>query len=167
MSNRKKITLLLILVLAAALTAAGCSKKPETLEEYAESNSEISEKIGEVSESSGVNIEIKGNDIIYSYDLASIEGYTEEVVKNEAAVEALSDALDKSGENFVSICKSVQEAAGISGVQAIVSYTFNDEVVVSKTFTAEGAVGEEKTEPAEGEDGQSEESETVSEDSEE
>lgn len=142
------------MALAASLLVSACSKKPETLEDYAQRNSEISETISETNESSGVQIEINGNDIIYSYELSSIEGYSEEVVKNEAAVEALSDALDSSGENFVRICGSVEEAAGITGVRAIVSYTYKDKVVASRTFTADGASEQKdtKTKPDDTED---------------
>lgn len=144
MKKKTTVTILLIMSLTVSMLASACGKKPETLEDYAKENSEISDRIAETTESSDVKISISGNDIIYTYDLAAIDGYSEEVVKNDAAVEALGDALDRSGDNFVKICGSVQDATGLSGIRVVVNYNFKDEAVVTRTFTSEGAAEEEK-----------------------
>ena len=66
----------MIIMLCASFTS--CVSKPTTLEELINSNKDNPRATQSSSESSGMTVEIKGNEIIYTYDLSGIEGATEE-----------------------------------------------------------------------------------------
>lgn len=142
MKRKGILILLLALAVAAAMLASACSKKPQTLEEYAAQNQEINEDIDTATQDSDVNVEIKGNDIIYSYDLSTVDGYSEEVVKNEAVVEALTSALESSADNFSNICTTVQDATGLTGIRVIVKYNFGEEEIISRSYDSNGIIEE-------------------------
>jgi hypothetical protein len=76
--KKKAITaLLLIMTLCMSLALCACGNKkaePQTLEEYAANNEEIQNSIVSAMEDSQVAVSIKGNDILYSYDLSNAEG---------------------------------------------------------------------------------------------
>ena len=88
---------------------------------------------------SNVLVEIKENAIIYTFDLSTMEGYTEELAHSEEIQAALQSALDSAGGTFGGIAKSIEDASGITGITTVVNYTWGDEVVVSKTFTSADA----------------------------
>ena len=141
MRMRKKglTALILMLVLSAAVFMTACgggTSEPQTLEDFAKNNENIQESIDSAATDSNVVVEIKGNDIIYTFDLANMEEYTEELVHNEQVVENLNNALDQSASTFEGIAKSVQEATGIQGIRTIVNYVYGDETIASKTFEA-------------------------------
>ena len=139
MSMRKKCltALLLMLALCAAISMSACKKGdsgPQTLEDFAKNNEDIQKSIDSAATDSNVAVEIKGNEIIYTFDLANMEEYTEELVHNEQVVENLKNALDQSASTFEGIAASVQEATGIDGISTTVKYVYGDEEIASQTF---------------------------------
>ena len=157
MKKKTVFVLMLIMVMAASLSMTACSKsggggstgEPQTLEEYAVSNPEVQQSIDEATAESDVVVEIKGNDVIYSFELSKMEGYTEDVAKDPNVVEALQTALDNAGPTFGGIAKSLETATGISGIGVIVNYTYDGELIASQTFDSSDAAAEgEAVEPA-------------------
>lgn len=140
MSMKKKclISLLLMILISAAVSMSACKSatpEPQTLEDFAKNNEDIQESIDSAATDSNVVVEIKGNDIIYTFDLANMEDYTEELVHNEQVVENLKNALDQSASTFEGIARSVQDATGIQGIRTIVKYVYGDEEIAAQTFT--------------------------------
>ena len=62
----------------------------------------------------------------------------EETIKDPAMIETLTSALDGSKDTFISLCQNLESQTNISGIQLVVEYTYGDEVLSSKTYTAEG-----------------------------
>lgn len=172
MKKKSIFVLLLIMILASSLAMTACGKKskgsekPKTLEEYAVSNSDVQKSINEATADSDVEVEIKGNNVIYSFELSKMDGYTEDVAKDPAVVENLQKALDNAGPTFGGIAKTLEEATGISGLKVIVNYTYNGETMATQTFdasdasAAEESSGSEADEGEEGTDGEEAETET-------
>lgn len=165
--KKKSITaLLLIMTLCMSLALSACGNKksaPQTLEEYAANNEEIQNSIVSAMEDSQVAVSIKGNDILYSYDLSNAEGYTEDIVKDEKVVESLQSSLEKGATTFVGIIKTIEEETGMTGIRVIVTYNFGDEEIASRTYTendklpdADSESGEESEEGEDSDSGDSE-----------
>ena len=161
----KKITitsLIMIIALISVMTAA-CAKKPEepvpdpTLESFMAEHPDVLKEIeasASGGEKSGVRIDVSGNDLIYTYDIANVEDVDEDFAKSDATKESLTKSLDAQGDNFRSVASSIEtilQEAGveIEGVRVVVNYTYGDEVIVSGTF--EPGQAAEKS-PAEEED---------------
>lgn len=158
MKKKSIFILLLIMTLTASVFMASCSKiggkgkgssenkKHETLEEYAVSNPDVQKSIDEATSDSDVEVEIKGNDVIYSYELSKMEGYTEDVATDPDVIESLQKALDNAGPTFGGIAKTLEKATGISGIRVIVRYTFKDEELATQTFDASDAAADDSSE---------------------
>ena len=127
------------MILMFGMLLSSCVEKPSTIEELINSNKDIEEQVNSAAENAGMKIDIKGNEIIYSYDLSGIEGATEETLKDEAMITSLQKSLDSQKSSFGSVCKKIEEESGISGVSATVNYTFNGEVLATETYTSADA----------------------------
>ena len=92
----------------------------------------------EMEANEGLTIEIKGNDLIYTYDMTVLSSDSE-ALKSDAMKTALADAIDAQKAVFGDICKSVEDETGITGIQTIVNYTAGEELLVSRTFTSADA----------------------------
>ncbi len=147
MKKRTLIALIMMTVITVLCFTACGKKEAMTLEKYCKDKPEVQESISKAMSDSNVLVEIKGNDIIYTSDLASMEGYTEEIAKNDAVKKALGDALTAAGATFGNISKNIEESSKIEGINTIVNYTWGEEVLVTKTFTSADA--ETAEEPAE------------------
>lgn len=146
---KRKILLVLLAMLVGMtmiMTACGGSgsspEEPMTLEKYVKDDAEVQQAIDSAMNDSNVLVEIKENAIIYTFDLSTMEGYTEELVQSDEIKAALQSALDAAGGTFGGIAKSIEDASGIAGITAVVNYTWGDEVVVTKTFTSADAPAE-------------------------
>ena len=172
MKKKSIFVLLLVLALTASVFMTACSKvskskggsggetaEPETLEQYAVSNPEVQKSIDEAMSESEVEVEIRGNDVIYTYELSKMEGYTEDVAKDPDVVENLQKALDNAGPTFGGIAKTLEDATGISGIRVIVKYTFGGEELATQTFDASDASAEDSSEEASEESDSDQESE--------
>ena len=140
----KKRTLIVLMIMAVitAFCFTACSKEPMTLEKYVKDNPDVQESIDSAMNDSNVLVEIKENDISYTFDLSKMEGYTEELAKSDEIVSALEQALGAAGATFGGICKSLEESTEITGITTTVNYTWADEVLVTKTFTSADAASE-------------------------
>ena len=148
---KKKVLLVLLAMLVGMtmfMTACGgggggsTPEEPMTLEKYVKDDAEVQQAIDSAMNDSSVLVEIKENAIIYTFDLAAMDGYTEELAKSEEIQSALQSALDSAGGTFGGIAKSIEDASGIAGITTVVNYTWGDEVVVTKTFTSADAPAE-------------------------
>jgi len=138
----KKRTLIVLLVMAviSALCFTACGgKETMTLEKYVKDNPDIQESIDSAMNDSNVVVEIKENDISYTFDLSKMDGYTEELAKSEEIVKALDEALGAAGSTFGGIAKTLEEKTEITGITTTVNYTWGDEQLVTKTFSSADA----------------------------
>ena len=140
MKRKGLIALLLSFVMMMSVMASACSSTPKTIEEYINSDKDAMAEVQKAADASGLTVDFKGNDVIYTYDLSGIDGVTEENIKSDVMVENLSNALAGQGETFASLCKQLEEESKIEGIQIVVNYTYGDEVIVTKTFNSSGVV---------------------------
>ena len=139
MKRKSLIALLLTFVMSLSLMATACSS-PKTIEEYIQKDKEAAEQVQKAADTAGLTVDFSGNDVVYTYDLASIDNVTEDVIKSDMMKEQLTSALDSTTDTFVGLCKQLEEESKITGIQIVVNYTYGDEVIVTKTFNASGAV---------------------------
>ena len=139
MKRKSMIAMLLAFVMSFSLMATACGS-PKTIEEYIEKDKEAAEQVQKAADTAGLTVDFSGNDVVYTYDLASIDNVTEEVIKSDMMKEQLSSALDSTTDTFVGLCKQLEEESKLEGLQIVVNYTYGDEVIVTKTFNSSGAV---------------------------
>lgn len=140
--KKRTFIVLMIMALIASLCFTACGKKggkAETLESYCKDNPEVQSQIDQAMADSNVKVEIKDNEIIYTFDLSTMEGFTEEAAKSDAVKSALENALTQAGGTFGNISKNIEESTEITGVTTTVNYTWGDEVLVTKSFTSADA----------------------------
>ena len=112
----------------------------DTLESLIANDSDFKKSIEKsIEENEGLSIDVKGNDLIYYYDLTVISELDSELIKSEAMMAAFEEALAEQSTTFGSMCKSIEEETGITGVRILVNYTIGDEVVITGTFTSADA----------------------------
>ena len=140
MKKKGIIALLLTFVMSLSLMATACSSSPKTIEEYVNNNKDEMEQVQKTADESGLAIAFSGNDVIYSMDLATMDGMTEEIVKSDIMKDNLESALEGLTDRFTGLCGQLEEQSGIKGAQIIVNYTFGDEVIITKTFNSSGIV---------------------------
>ena len=138
MKKRTLILFLMITVLSVMCFSA-CGKETMTLEKYVADHPEMQTSIDDAMAGSNVVVEIKENDIIYSFDLSTMDGYTEELAKDEKVITAITDALAAAGGTFGNISKTVEDSTEIKGITTTVNYMWKDEVLVTQTFTSADA----------------------------
>ena len=138
MKRNSLIALLLTIVMSLSVFATSCSK-PKTIEEYVAKDKEASEQVQKAADTAGLTVSFEENDVVYTYDLASIENVNEEVIKSDMMKEQLASALDSTTDTFVGLCKQLEEESKIEGVQIVVNYTYGDEIIITKTFNSSGA----------------------------
>ena len=136
MKKNNMLTILLTGALILALVLTSCASKPETLEEYVSKNPDVKEQIDSAAETSGLDVTIEGNEVIYSYDLASIEGATKESLSDEAMLSTLNSSLASMGPTFAELCSNIEGETGLTGIKMTVNYTYEGEVLLTKTFTS-------------------------------
>jgi hypothetical protein len=139
MKRKSMVAMLLAFVMSFSLLATACSS-PKTIEEYIAKDKEAAEQVQKAADTAGLTVDFSGNDVVYTYDLASIDNVTEDVIKSDMMKEQLSSALDSTTDTFVGLCKQLEEESKIEGIQIVVNYTYGDEVIVTKTFNSSGAV---------------------------
>ena len=139
MKRKSMVAMLLAFVMSFSLLATACSS-PKTIEEYIAKDKEAAEQVQKAADTAGLTVDFSGNDVVYTYDLASIDNVTEDVIKSDMMKEQLTSALDSTTDTFVGLCKQLEEESKITGIQIVVNYTYGDEVIVTKTFNASGAV---------------------------
>lgn len=129
--------LILAVFSTMVLTACGGSK---SLEQYVADNPEMQESIDSAKEGSNVEIKIEGNEITYIFDLSKMDGYSEDIVKDEEVISSLETSLISSAPTFGGISKQLEEQTKVKGITTTVNYTWEDEVLITKSFTSADAV---------------------------
>ena len=129
--------LILAVFSTMVLTACGGSK---SLEQYVADNPEMQESIDSAKEGSNVEIKIEGNEITYIFDLSKMDGYSEDIVKDEEVISSLETSLISSSPTFGGISKQLEEQTKVKGITTTVNYTWEDEVLITKSFTSADAV---------------------------
>ena len=142
---KRPVTLVLSLLTITALLITGCTKEsaPKTVESIVNSDEQIASTIKGGADESGVNVDIKDNNITYSYDISSVDGITEEMLENEEFSKSLQTSLDGQKTHLAGICKSIEEQAGLEGVVVKVVYTYGDKEILSTTVTSADAASDE------------------------
>lgn len=147
MKKKSLIVFMIMAVLTAmCFTACGKSAQP-TLESYLNDHPDIQASIDEQlgsDELKNITVEFKGNDMIYTYDLAGVESVTEEQAKSDEVKQKLQEGLDAQTESFKTTANSVlaavnEDGAGIESINMVVNYVYGDEVVATGTFTSDPA----------------------------
>ena len=82
MKRKSMIAMLLAFVMSFSLMATACGS-PKTIEEYIEKDKEAAEQVQKAADTAGLTVDFSGNDVVYTYDLASIDNVTEEVIKSD------------------------------------------------------------------------------------
>ena len=162
MKKKSLLVLLFAFVLSVAMLMTACgggqkeSAKPDdnagkqeqqteekttelTLEEYVKTDSSVAEAVEKAAEESGVVVEFHGNELLYLFDLSKMEGYTEDLVRNENVIAALENGLEDGKQTFGGISADIEKQTGIKGIMTVVQYNWEDDVLVSRTFTAADA----------------------------
>ena len=129
--------LILAVFSTMVLTACGGSK---SLEQYVADNPEMQKSIDSAKEGSNVEIKIEGNEITYIFDLSKMDGYSEDIVKDEEVISSLETSLISSAPTFGGISKQLEEQTKVKGITTTVNYTWEDEVLITKSFTSADAV---------------------------
>ncbi len=114
-----------------------------TLEEYFNTDGAPKDSLG-YDEDTGLELTVSGNELTYLYDLSRSGQYTVEQFKNDAYVDAYVDSVNQSldeqgGSVFGGTAKTLEEAIGISGVKVTVTYSWEDEILVTRTYTSADA----------------------------
>lgn len=137
--NNKMMTLIGLVMVVMMLASCG-SNKSGSLESYMSDNSDIKEQMDtsvDALKEQNIEVKVQDNDIVCNYDISGIDGVNEETIKNEEVVKMLEESIDKHSDTFKELAANMAENTGIKDVHVIVNYCFNDEVIVSRTFTSE------------------------------
>lgn len=140
MKGKRILAIIIAITMAAAMLLTGCGKKEVTLESYLNDNEEVKAQLDDAlssNEQSGLNIEIKGNDIIYSFDLSSVEGLTDELAQDSAVKEALEAGMEEHADDFKKVATQMASTTELSGIRVIVNYMYKDEVLATGTYEAD------------------------------
>ena len=136
----------MVMAVATVMCFSACGKKEApTLESYMndhpEVRAEIDEKLG-ADEYKGVTVDFSGNDMTYNFDLANMDGMTEEYAKSDEAKKLLDEGLAGQTEAFVSTANTVLQAvrddgAEIEKVNVIVNYNYGDTLITTASFESD------------------------------
>ena len=136
MKKKSLIAIVMLMCMLTGLALSSCVSKPDSLEAYVKSNKDVREQIDSEATDKGMKVEIKGNAITYTYDLANAEGSTPESMKDPVVQESLASLLDDSKDQFVSSCQQLESTTGLSGITITVTFVYEGEDIASKTFSA-------------------------------
>ena len=157
MKKNAFIALMFSLCMVFCLILSACGNKPAgsasdaveeketenalTLESLVASDSALQEEIALYADAyDGLTIEVEGNDFIYNYDMTLLTtGIDEETLKSEAMKSALESAMAEQKTTFGSLCKTLEDQNGLTGIRIIVNYTLGDDLLVSGTFSSADA----------------------------
>lgn len=138
--------MLIMAVLAAmCLTACG-EKEPPTLESYLndhpDQKTQIDEQLGASEELKGVTVEFSGNDLIYTYDMASREDVTEEIAKSAETKQLLDQNLEAQADAFKGTANSILQevrnnGSEVENIRIVVYYNYGDYQITTATFESD------------------------------
>ena len=93
------------------------------------------EEMDEVEVEEGMEVSFEGNNLIYKYDISTLDGVTEETANSDVLIDALKEGLANEEETFKGVASDLEEETGITGISVTVIYTFGETVLVEQTFT--------------------------------
>ena len=141
MKEKRLLLILTAIAMAAVMLLTACgSKKETTLESYVNDNEDVKTQLEEAvsaNEQNGIKIEIQGNDIVYTFDLAALGGFSEELAKDASVKEALEAGMEENADDFKKVASEMTSTTGVEGIKVIVNYVYNDEVVATSTYEAD------------------------------
>ncbi|NLY87310.1 MAG: DUF4854 domain-containing protein [Clostridiales bacterium] len=119
-----------ILLISMLLTSCGSTN---TLESYVNSDKDLKKQIKEIGDTNGLTVEIKGNDVIYIFDLSTL-GVTDELIKGNELKDSLEEALTGQSATFKSIVSTLEDETKINDIRIIVNYIYKGDTIVTKSF---------------------------------
>ncbi len=137
MTKRKLSVLLVALTIIISMLLASCGSSPKTLEEIIQNDKEAAAEIENFGEEAGLTVDIKGNEIIYTMDLAQLGV---EITDEMADLFKETLASDEYVKTFSDVCKQLEDELEVLGVTVTVTYANGDNVVATNTFNADGLV---------------------------
>lgn len=112
----------------------------ETLETIINSDSDLQEQITSGGGQEGLTIEVKDNEIIYTFDMTAISDLPAEQLKDPVMVDALNQTMDEGVDQFTGLCATMEAQTGLEGVHMTIVYTCGSDVLISRTFDVNGIV---------------------------
>ena len=138
MKNRRLLTILLAISMTASMLLAACGSKAEpTLESVIKDDPEFQTEIEKMTDENlqqGLSVDIKGNDIIYNFDLSAVDGFTDETAKDETIKAALEAGMEEHAEEFKKVAADMSANTKVEGIRVVVNYNYGDEVIATATF---------------------------------
>ena len=119
-----------ILLISMLLTSCGSTN---TLESHVNSDKDLKKQIKEIGDTNGLTVEIKGNDVIYIFDLSTL-GVTDELIKGNELKDSLEEALTGQSATFKSIVSTLEDETKIDDIRIIVNYIYKGDTIVTKSF---------------------------------
>ena len=107
-----------------------------TLEDYINSDSNVKQQVESTANNSNMTIEVKGNTLIYTYDVANMNVDKDTALSSEMKTN-LESSLDQMSSTFSSLCKQLESATKLDGVSIVVKYVHGSDVISEREFTAE------------------------------
>ena len=142
MKNKRFLTVITAILMSLMIFTACGSSDPSSLEEYLSQNSDAQKEFETAvaaAEEQGMTVEVTGNEIIFTFDLNTVDGMTEELAKSDEFKTAFDSAMESQGDNFKELASSMAEMTGIDGISVVVNYAYDGEIVSSGTFTQDGS----------------------------
>ena len=83
----------------------------------------------------------KGDEMIYSFDIAGMDNMTEDLAKSDEIKNALDAGLEQQADTFsqlaADVLKNLQDdGAEVKTVKVTVNYNYGDTLITTKTFEA-------------------------------
>ena len=107
----------------------------QTLEDFLQSNPSTMEQVKN-SGDEHMKIDVQGNNLIYVYDLSTMDGVDKDTALSSTMKEQLDSALESYSSNFSGLCDMLEGATEIKGIKILVKYTYGDTIISEKEFSA-------------------------------
>ena len=137
MKKKSLLTIITIFTLILSMSLSACAKKPDTLEGFVKTNPDVQEQINSAAVDENMFVEIKGNDISFTYDLSNAAGASADSLKDATVQEGLQKLIEDSADRFKTICKEIESTSGLSGINLTISFVYEGETIATKTFSAD------------------------------
>ena len=106
-----------------------------TLEDYINSDANVKQQVESTANNSNMTIEVKGNTLTYTYDVANMNVDKDTALSSEMKTN-LESSLDQMSSTFSSLCKQLENATKLDGVSIVVKYVHGSDIIVEREFTA-------------------------------
>lgn len=145
-AKKNRLFMLIVIILSMALTLCACGSsseeaaeetaEPLTLEKYVADNPDFRDTINQYGENDeSVSVYVEGNDLVFDYDVAKMEGATEELLASDELAASLDEGIEEQKDTFLSVRKTIAEATGVEKINVVVKYCNGDTEITSRTFS--------------------------------